>query len=84
MDAEIGVRDLSDALRYNVLPDIVDAIGLAREVFEDLQEFEKLFMLVCRLINKGFANVADSNLSHERKRSSTTQSTGHFVTPKLA
>ena len=28
MDAEIGVRDLADTFRYNVLPDIVQAIGL--------------------------------------------------------
>lgn len=54
MDAEIGVRDLADSFRYNVLPDIIDNLGLAREklhgdveVFEDLPEFEKLSMLVC-------------------------------------
>lgn len=54
MDAEVGVRDLADSFRYNVLPDIVDALGLTRdklhgdvEVFEDLPEYEKLFLLVC-------------------------------------
>ena len=53
MDAEIGVRDLADSFRYNVLPDIIDALGLARdelhgdiEVFDDLPEYEKLSMLV--------------------------------------
>lgn len=53
LDAEIGVRDLADSFRYNVLPDIVDALGLTRdkllgdiEVFEDLPEYEKLSMLV--------------------------------------
>ena len=53
MDAEIGVRDLADSFRYNVLPDIIDTLGLAREklhgdieVFEDLPEYEKLSMLV--------------------------------------
>ena len=53
MDAEIGVRDLADSFRYNVLPDIIDALGLARdklhgdiEAFEDLPEYEKLSMLV--------------------------------------
>ena len=49
MDAEIGVRDLADSFRYNVLPDIIDALGLTRdklhgdiEVFEDLPEYENL------------------------------------------
>ena len=55
MDAEIGVRDLADSFRYNVLPDIIDTLGLAHEklhgdieVFEDLLEYEKLSMLVSR------------------------------------
>lgn len=53
MDSEVGVRDLADTFRYNVLPDIIDALGLTRdklhgdfEVFEDLPEYEKLSMLV--------------------------------------
>ena len=52
MDAEIGVRDLADTFRYNVLPDIVKAIGLANgklqdgvESIEDLPEYEQLAML---------------------------------------
>ena len=52
MDAEIGVRDLADTFRYNVLPDIVKAIGLAKsklqdgvESIEDLPEYEQLAML---------------------------------------
>lgn len=52
MDAEIGVRNLADRFRYNVLPDIVDALGLCEgkfkdgfEDFEDLEEYEKLAML---------------------------------------
>ena len=56
MDAEIGVRNLADSFRYNVLPDIIDTLGLARgklhgdiEVFEDLPEYEKLSMLVSPL-----------------------------------
>ena len=60
MDAEIGVRDLADSSRYNVLPDIIDALGLARdmlhgatEAFEDLAEYEKLSMLVRYLECKG-------------------------------
>ena len=53
MDAEIGVRNLADSFRYNVLPDIVKALGLAdgkigviAESFEDLPEYERLSMLV--------------------------------------
>ena len=53
MDAEIGVRNLADSFRYNALPDIVEALGLASgkvgeiaESFEDLPEFERLQMLV--------------------------------------
>ena len=60
MDAEIGVRDLADSFRYNVLPNIIDALGFTRdklhgdiEVFEDLPEYEKLSMLVCKFIMKG-------------------------------
>ena len=52
MDAEIGVRDLADSFRYNVLPDVVKALGLTEgkfgdgiEDFQDLPEFEKLAML---------------------------------------
>ncbi|KAL8792629.1 MAG: hypothetical protein Q9195_004757 [Heterodermia aff. obscurata] len=52
MDAEIGVRNLADSFRYNVLPDIVAALGLAggkigviAESFEDLPEYERLSML---------------------------------------
>ena len=52
MDAEIGVRNLADTFRYNVLPDVVKALGLADESysdgieeFDDLPEYEKLAML---------------------------------------
>ena len=53
MDAEIGVRDLADTFRYNVLPDIVNALSFIDEKsyhgiesFEDLPEYERLSMLV--------------------------------------
>ena len=53
MDAEIGVRNLADSFRYNVLPDVVKALGLMQdklrngiESFEDLPEYEQLWMLV--------------------------------------
>ena len=73
MDAEIGVRDLADQFRYNVLPDIVDALGLARdklhgdiEVFDDLPEYEKLLMLVGSFNKEAATTVPDSiYLSHE-------------------
>ena len=52
MGAEIGVRDLADTFRYNALPDIVRAIGLANgklqdgvDPIEDLPEYEQLAML---------------------------------------
>ena len=58
MDAEIGVRNLADTFRYNVLPDIINALDLARdklgdgiESFKDLPEYEQLFMLVCRWLS---------------------------------
>lgn len=77
MDAEVGVRDLADSFRYNVLPDIIDALGLARdklhgdiEVFDDLPEYEKLSMLVslCKL-QRGHYRPNNILLSREPKRS---------------
>ena len=53
MDAEIGVRNLADTFRYNALPEIAQALGLANdkigiiaETFEELPEYERLAMLV--------------------------------------
>ena len=52
IDAEIGVRNLADSFRYNVLPDIIRTLVLIHgklghgfEIFEDLPEYEKLSML---------------------------------------
>ncbi|KAL8954392.1 MAG: hypothetical protein Q9183_007148, partial [Haloplaca sp. 2 TL-2023] len=52
MDAEIGVRDLADTFRYNVLPDVAKAIGLLDgkledgvEGLDDFPEFERLAIL---------------------------------------
>ncbi|KAL8644671.1 MAG: hypothetical protein Q9210_007137, partial [Variospora velana] len=51
MDAEIGVRDLADTFRYNVLPDVAKAFGLRAgdgnetESLEDLPEYERLSIL---------------------------------------
>lgn len=52
MDAEIGVRNLADSFRYNVLPDIVSALDLTNcklghgyDIFDDLPEYEKLLLL---------------------------------------
>lgn len=63
MDAEIGVRNLADFFRYNVLPDVVQAMGLADaaitnyevDSFDDLPEFEKLAMLVCSIHSSALA-----------------------------
>lgn len=47
MDAEIGVRNLADAFRYNCLPDIIVKLGWApsKEHLENLPEFERLALL---------------------------------------
>ena len=52
MDAEIGVRNLADSFRYNVLPDIVQAMDMTDgkfmngiDSFDDLPEYEQLAML---------------------------------------
>ncbi|KAL9627896.1 MAG: hypothetical protein Q9164_007456, partial [Protoblastenia rupestris] len=52
MDAEIGVRNLADSFRYNVLPDVVQALYLNQEnmyghaeAFEDLAEYEQLALM---------------------------------------
>ncbi|KAK8111875.1 nitric-oxide synthase [Apiospora kogelbergensis] len=45
MDAEIGVRNLADSFRYNVLPDIVRSMGLAEGDLEALPDFERLALL---------------------------------------
>ncbi|GIZ49867.1 hypothetical protein CKM354_001288500 [Cercospora kikuchii] len=47
MDAEIGVRDLADSFRYNVLPKIVVALGWAEDEasFERAPEHERLAKL---------------------------------------
>ena len=64
IDAEIAVRGLADTFRYNVLPDIVEAIGLAKGKLQNgvdlgnLPEYEQLAMLsqaqfrtqLCRLM----------------------------------
>lgn len=52
MDAEIAVRNLADSFRYNVLPNIVQAMNLTDgklqdgiDSFDDLPEYEQLAML---------------------------------------
>ncbi|KAL9596831.1 MAG: hypothetical protein Q9219_005545 [cf. Caloplaca sp. 3 TL-2023] len=52
MDAEIGVRDLADTFRYNVLPDVARVLGLMEqhvndsiESIDDLPEYERLSIL---------------------------------------
>jgi nitric oxide synthase oxygenase domain/subunit len=49
MDAEIGVRNLADSFRYNVLPDIVKALQLTDESdreFDDQPEYMRMLALV--------------------------------------
>ncbi|KAH9905392.1 nitric oxide synthase [Xylariomycetidae sp. FL2044] len=45
MDAEIGVRNLADSFRYNVLPQVVRKMGLCEQDLDDLPEFERLALL---------------------------------------
>ncbi|RDA93676.1 hypothetical protein CP533_4907 [Ophiocordyceps camponoti-saundersi (nom. inval.)] len=47
MDAEIGVRDLADSFRYNVLPSIVSALELIKpgQELDELPQFERLAVL---------------------------------------
>jgi nitric oxide synthase oxygenase domain/subunit len=48
MDAEIGIRDLADTFRYNVLPEVIEAIGceVKSATFEDLPDYKKLLWMV--------------------------------------
>jgi nitric oxide synthase oxygenase domain/subunit len=49
MDAEIGVRNLADSFRYNVLPDVVKALQLTDEPdcnFDELPEYMRMLALV--------------------------------------
>lgn len=48
MDAEIGVRDLADESRYNVLPAVVSALypNELRRPLGQLPEHERLALLV--------------------------------------
>ncbi|KJZ79535.1 hypothetical protein HIM_01004 [Hirsutella minnesotensis 3608] len=47
MDAEIGVRNLADSFRYNVLPFVVDALDLLQpgQELDELPQWERLAML---------------------------------------
>jgi hypothetical protein len=42
MNAELGVRNLTDTFRYNVLPDVARAIGFKGQDLDDLPDHEKL------------------------------------------
>jgi nitric oxide synthase oxygenase domain/subunit len=48
MDAEIGVRNLADTFRYNVLPDVIEAIGYQEKAFdfENLPDCKRLLWMV--------------------------------------
>jgi nitric oxide synthase oxygenase domain/subunit len=46
MDAEIGVRNLADSFRYNMLPSIAKALGLTDCDVDDLPDYERLAILV--------------------------------------
>lgn len=48
MDAEIGIRNLADETRYNVLPDVIRALYSTelRRPLHQLPEYERLSLLV--------------------------------------
>jgi nitric oxide synthase oxygenase domain/subunit len=46
MDAEVGVRNLADTFRYNVLPDVVNALRLSDEPETHLDELPEYMHLV--------------------------------------
>lgn len=46
MDAEIGVRNLVDPFRYNVLPQVIKQMGLFDGDLNDLPDFERLALMV--------------------------------------
>ena len=52
MDAEIGIRDLADESRYNVLPDIVKELYPSElgSTLEQLPEYQRLALLVSILV----------------------------------
>ncbi|KAH8898596.1 nitric oxide synthase [Thozetella sp. PMI_491] len=70
MDAEIGVRDLVDPFRYNVLPDIIQKMGLYSGDLDSLPDFERLALMsraqlelnyaVCCSFNKAKVRMVDS------------------------
>ena len=48
MDSEIGVRDLADSFRYDVLPQIVKTMNWqkSRDLLDELPDYERLALLV--------------------------------------
>jgi sulfite reductase alpha subunit-like flavoprotein len=46
MDAEIGVRNLVDPFRYNVLPQVIKQMGLFDGNLDELPDFERLALMV--------------------------------------
>jgi hypothetical protein len=74
MDAEIAARDLSDTFRYNVLPEVIQAIGWKRKDldFDDLPDHERLLWMVMHLVTPRSADPCLLFNSHEHKKSSIT------------
>ncbi|ORY71769.1 nitric oxide synthase [Pseudomassariella vexata] len=55
MDAEIGVRNLADTFRYNVLPQIIKQLGLFNGELDSLPDFERLALLSRAQLELNFA-----------------------------
>lgn len=91
MDAEIGVRDLADTFRYNVLPKVAQALKLYdlpdREL-DELPEYVRLAALVCNFPSllptdhNPTLFKPDSASSPELKQNSIMQYTGHICRPR--
>ncbi|KAK8047279.1 nitric oxide synthase [Apiospora saccharicola] len=58
MDAEIGVRNLADSFRYNVLPDIIRSMGLAQGDLDALPDYERLALLSRAQLELNYAVTA--------------------------
>jgi nitric oxide synthase oxygenase domain/subunit len=62
MDSEIGVRDLADTFRYNVLPDVVNALRLSPEPETPLDDLPEYMHLVALVSLSSYNKLDNANL----------------------
>ena len=79
MDAEIGIRNLADQSRYNVLPNVVKRLYVneVSRPFDQLPEHERLALLVSNNV-RAQASQTDCDSSHGLRPSSILQYIIHF------